>query len=282
MSKILLISLFFLSLFSCGQLVRTPASLKEKKHVVFDIDWTITSEVNPEFIGTRIIEVEGKKYFVHDAIEQFVEELLQKKGMTISFFSGGSSSRNHSLLRQIKLSDGRSLEDIAYKILNREDLTIVESALPSNKFSLRFKKDLKKITTDLSNLVMIEDTLHFVLNQNQEEHVLFIGKTFQHFEKFSDAKHSTGEYIPRSEGEWSLARKKLLVLNSAFNAAYTETEQSGMSWSEAIKIQEAQLDFSSGEWNDYSRMMYKNSQSFKPIESTTCSRIFSEFIQINK
>jgi hypothetical protein len=256
-----------------------PATLKEKKHVVFDIDWTITSQVTPNFKDNRIIEVEGKKYFVHDGIEQFVEELLQKKEMNISFFSGGSKSRNHSLLRQIKLSDGRSLEDIAYKILNSEDLTRVEGAIPSDKFSLRYKKDLNKITTDLSNLVMIEDTLHFVLNQKQEEHVLFLGKTFLHFENFSDAKLGTGEYIPRSVGEWSLARKKLLILNSAFNAAYTETEQSGLSWSEAVKNQEVQLDFSSGEWNDYSRTMYKNSLRFKPIESTSCSQLFYSFIQ---
>lgn len=281
MSKILLIFLFFLSLLSCSQMVRTPASLKEKKHVVFDIDWTITSEVKPEFKGKRIIEVEGKKYFVHDGIEEFAEELLKKKEMNISFFSGGSRSRNHSLLRQIKLSDGRTLEDVAYRILNNEDLTSVEGALPTDRFSVRYKKDLRKVSSDLSNLVMLDDTEHFVLNQKQEEHVLVIGKTFQHFENFSDAKLATGDYIPHSVGEWSLAQKKLLVLNGAFNEAYRDTEQSGISWSEAVKNQEKLLDFSSGEWSDHSRIMYRKSLMLKPIESSSCSQIFTSFIQIN-
>ncbi|MDD4974068.1 MAG: hypothetical protein PHY93_06935 [Bacteriovorax sp.] len=259
-------------------MVRAPASLKVRKHVVFDIDWTITSEVKPDFEGQRIIIVEGKKYFVHEGVEKLVEELLQKKEINISFFSGGSFARNHSLLSQIKLGDGRTLEDIAYKILNKEDLTKVEGALDSDKFFLRYKKDLSKITDDLNNLIMIDDTDHFVLNSKQEEHVLFLGKTFQHFEKFSDAKIASGDYVPRSVGEWSFAQKKLLILSGAFNEAYLDAELSGISWSEAIKNQEKLLDFSSGEWNDYSRSMYGKSIKHEPLEYNSCLELFTSFM----
>jgi uncharacterized protein YlzI (FlbEa/FlbD family) len=88
MRKILFLHLFLLSLISCSQMLRTPASIKINKHIVFDIDWTITSEVKPDFKGSRIIMVEGKKYYVHDGIEQLVEELLEKKEMNISSFRG--------------------------------------------------------------------------------------------------------------------------------------------------------------------------------------------------
>jgi hypothetical protein len=176
------------------------------------------------------------------------------------------------------LTDGRSLEEIAYKILNNEDLTKIEGSLDTDKFSLRYKKDLSKISGDLRNLIMIDDTDHFVLNPKQEEHVLFLGKTFKHFEKFSDAKIASGEYVPRSVGEWSFAQKKLSILSGAFNEAYLETELGGVSWSEAIKNQEKLLDFSSGEWNDYTRSMYRKSLTHKPLESSSCFELFNSFV----
>lgn len=258
MNALMTIFILFFAV-SCGQLARKPAAetYLPSKHIVFDIDWTITSEVAPDFKGERIIEVEGKKYFVHDGIEDFVENILSKKDISISFFSGGSLTRNQSLLKQIKLRDGRSLYEIAYKILSKEDLTTVPNALATDKFSKRYKKDLLKVSRDLSQLIMIDDTEHFVLNALQEEHVIPTGKTFEHFEKFSEAKVATGDYIPRSESEWSFARKKLLILNGAFEQAYNDLRKKGLSFKEAMKNQEQLLDLASGEWSEYSTQMLK-------------------------
>lgn len=265
---------------SCAHMGRSPASVKPKKHVVYDIDWSITSEVKPEFVGKRIIEVEGKRYFVHEGLEDFVEDLLQK-GIHVSFYSGGGRSRNHILLEKIKLSDGRSLKDIAYKILSKEDLIAIDGVSADARFSQRFKKDLTKVSSDLSNLVMLDDTPHFVLNQKQEEHVLVLGKSFLHFEKFSDAKLASGDYVPRTYGEWSLNKEKLKVLHGAFNQAYLDSLEKGISWSEAVKNQEKLLDFSTGEWNDHSRLMFKNIRPLMPasMEGNSCFGLANSLIQ---
>ncbi|MGZ3789383.1 MAG: hypothetical protein ACXVLQ_12720 [Bacteriovorax sp.] len=273
MIRLFLLAIIF-SLISCAQLVRNPASQSDLKHIVFDIDWTITSEVDVNFEGPRTIDVEGKKYFVHDGIEDLIEELLKRKDVKISFFSGGGLSRNHELLSKIKLRDGRSLEEIAYKILNRDDLTINPGALETDRFFVRFKKDLTKVSPDLENLVMIDDTEHFVLDPLQEEHVLTLGKTFKHFDHFEDAKEATGPYVPRSIGEWGLARKKLYVVGGALDTALKECDENGTSLSKALRNEAQKLNFENGEWNEYSLKMYRISQRFSTINVDRSSSCF--------
>lgn len=277
MGKIIHFIFLFFAILSCGVLPnRYPNSVIEVKHVVFDIDWTITSEVEANFQGKRIIEVEGKKYFVHDGLEELIESLISKPDIRVSFFSGGSMIRNHTMLQKIKLHDGRSLEDIAFKILNFNDLTPISTVDSKEKFSNRYKKDLTKISKDLKNLIMIDDTEHFVLDTEQEKHVFSLGKTFNHFEKFEDSISLSGEYIPRSYGEWSLAKNKLHIIQSALDVAFNDTQEE--TWSAAVKSQERQLDFSRGDWNDYSRMLYQKSFLQKASSHKSCLDLIQNFI----
>jgi len=276
-------SLLFLFV-SCAPWSRSPSSAEKIRHVVFDIDWTITSEVKPDQKGPRVIAVEGKKYFVQDGIEDFIENLLRHENVKVSFFSGGSYSRNHMLLANIKLSDGRSLESVAHKILNREDLTPVMNVATSEKFFKRYKKDLTKVSPDLSELVMIDDTEHFVLNANQEEHVIYLGKTYEHFDSFKEAAVASGDYVPKTESEWSFARKKMMILNGAFHEALKETEENGLSFSEAVLKQTRDLDLVRSDWNDYSNRMYKISLAVSgkakiaKTSSNSCVQLFSAFL----
>ncbi len=279
MRKILFLLFITLLLSACAEWERAPASVKSR-HVVFDVDWTITSEVKPESKGSRVITVEGKKYFVQDGIEELVSNLLEKD-IKVSFFSGGSYSRNHALLKAIVLSDGRTLEDIAFKILNREDLTTVPGSKPTDKFSQRYKKDLSKVSNDLSELIMIDDTAGFVLDEKQSEHVLFLGKTFEHFDTFAEAKVAAGEYVPRTVGEWSFARQKLLIINGAINHAFEEMQKSQITFSEAMKLEAREMNFVSGEWNDYSRGLLKaNAYKSIPQSYTGCFKLMSPFLDI--
>ena len=267
----------FLILFSCSTSTfeRGPSSSKNPvKHVVFDIDWTIASEVAPDFSGPRTIAVGGEKYFIFDGLENLIEELLSHPEVKISFFSGGEASRNHQLLKKIKLNDGRSLEEIAYKILSFDDLTPISSAKSTDKFSLRFKKDLTKISKDLSQLIMIEDTEHFVLNADQEEHVFFLGTAFKHFDQFSQAKLESGPYIPRTFNEWDLSRKRLMILEGAFSEAFNETSFRTKNLSEAMKAKQQLLDLSSGEWNEYSSKLYRMTAARMEHPSRITLRLF--------
>lgn len=288
MRTVLLLFSLFLLLSSCAGWQRGPSSASGQqakiKHVVFDIDWTISAEVKPEKRGRRIVEIEGKKYFIHDGVEEFIENLLRHEDVKISFFSGGGIGRNHALLASIKLSDGRTLKDIAFKILNREDLTPVLNIPPTEKFYKRYKKDLTRISPDLDQLIMIDDTREFVLNAKQEEHVVYLGKTFEHFETFKEASVAAGEYVPRTESEWSFARKKMFILNGAFHEALKETEEGGLSFSEAMKMQVKNLDLARSDWNEYSHQMYKislalNSQRKVPgAGGQSCVRLISPFL----
>lgn len=254
--------LLTLCLFSCAMTSRYPAAKSDELHVVFDIDWTIVSEVkfakNYKKEKSRMIEVQGKTYFISHGLESFVQELLSIPGMKVSFYSGGKKMRNTELLEKIKLKDGRSLKEVAYKILSYEDLIDVIGAEETLPFSEKHKKDLTKITKDLDQLIMFDDTADFVVEDSrmQKNYVHFIGKAFEYFESFSDTQGKSGEYIPKSFDQWLLNRSRLLVLNMAFREALVDYRNGKMTFAEAMKMQEELLDLKSQEWNDYSNRYY--------------------------
>ena len=257
----LLILIFVLA--GCAQLTRYPAAEAEFRHVVFDIDWTIVAEIKPEtqkkMKSKRVVEVAGHSYFVNEGLESFIQDILDKKDVKISFYSGGQRARNLELLSKIKLRDGRSLKDVSYKILSFEDLATTDAAADAPFFE-RFKKDLSKVTPDLDQLIMFDDTYDFVLNTkaDQTNHVFFIGSAFEHFESFKDTKELSGKYIPKTESEWMLNNKKLYILNAAFNDAYLESNSGNVTFSEAMKRKEDQLNLKGHQWNELSEHYYKN------------------------
>lgn len=266
--------LFILTLFSCAKFVsRDPADKATKRHIVFDIDWTIVSEIkNPsssDLKNKRVIEVEGKHYFVSDGLENFIEDILSHKTMRISFYSGGKESRNHTLLSKIKLKNGKSLLEISYKVLSNEDLTAVPGAPKGARFAERFRKDLTKVSKDLEELIMLDDTANFVVDSsdNQNQHVFFIGKSFEYFEKYSDAEGKVGEYVPRSYDQWLLNKNKIGILNIVFNEAYAESAETGIPFSEAMKKREGLLNLQGHEWNVHSKRLYKQLQKMPLLES---------------
>jgi hypothetical protein len=264
--------LIFVLLFSaCAELTRYPANTDEIRHVVFDIDWTIVSEIKEghKVPSKRVIEVAGHKYFVAEGLEEFIQSLLDKKDVKISFFSGGELVRNQELLSKIKLKDQRSLKDIAYKILSFEDLVAVDAA-EGAPFALRYKKDLTKVSSDLDQLIMFDDTYNFALETKvpQNNNVFFIGSTLEYFESFKDTQGLTGKYIPASYEQWLLSNKKLYILNMAFNEAYLESKSGNITLSEAMKRKEDSLNLKSHEWNEVSEHYYKAYFKTPPLKNT--------------
>lgn len=283
----LLILIFILT--GCAQLTRYPAAEMDFRHVVFDIDWTIVAEVKPEALkkmkNKRVIEVAGHFYFINEGLELFIQNILDKKDVKISFYSGGVKSRNMELLSKIKLSDGRSLKDVSYKVFSYEDLATTSAPIDA-PFSERFKKDISKITTDLDQLIMFDDTYDFVLDTHikQTNHVFFIGSAFLPFENFEETRGLSGKYIPKTEDEWLLGRKKLYILNAAFNEAYQESNLGTVSFSEAMKRKEELLSLKDHQWNDFSEKYYKSyfkaDLSNKTQESYKCNELMTVFIGV--
>lgn len=273
MKHLVLIFLFILT--SCSQLTRLPSQLQQDKHVVFDIDWTIVAEVkhpSKELVASKkLLFVENHYYIAHNGLRELVEEILNKKDVRISFFSGGKKSRNAELLSKIKLSDGRSLADIAYKVLSSEDLVKVEGALENAPFAERFKKNLLLVSKNLDQLIMFDDTTDFVLEgvTPQKNYVFHMGVAFEHFESFTETEGLAGKYIPKTFEQWLLNNNRLVILRGAFLDAYEESVRDGVTFSEAMKRKEKLLDLQSHEWNIYSESYFKK-KSLKNLSQDSC------------
>lgn len=275
---------------SCTTPQRSPSSVI--KHLVFDIDWTIVKEIRDENIKpsnlSRMITIEGKNYFINDGLEDFIIHVLSKPDMKISFYSGGKDTRNIELLSKIKLPDGRSLKDIAFKVLDFDDLVRAENIPETAPFAERLKKDLSKISLDLKNVIILDDTDNFFLDstigdRQQRQSFSFIGKAFLFFDHYHQTKDQVGEYVPKSYDSWLLDRKKLYVLKEAFESAYQESLEGSVFFSEAMKKQEELLNLKSFEWNEWSKKYFnlsnKNESSFgkKKMNRNFCHEGISTF-----
>lgn len=177
--------------------------------IVSDIDWTLVSIVSEEMADTpNVFKIENEYYRLSDWGEQFFEALAKEPFVRLSFYSGGSKARNEELLKKIKLPQlNKTLYDIAYKILNYEDLIKI-SEDKNLSFSDRFKKDLRLINSDLSQVVLIDDNAGFAM-PGQEKNMIWLGKTYNYYENFQDIK-TVDEYTPPNLSEWFRDRNKLV------------------------------------------------------------------------
>lgn len=250
----LIIFTFLFLLNACSSNTRQPQSIDQKElHVVLDIDWTIVSsyEKGVTKVGpNKIIWVEDKGYIVRDYLTQFIDHLI-KAGINVSFYSGGTNSRNKELLKKIKLTSGKSLNDIAYKVLSFEDLKRVEGANQNARFSEKYKKELLKVTNDLNNVILIDDTKQFYANELEKENLIHLGPTYNYFENFSSIDGVSGEYIPKSFEEWEFDRLKFFIIDEKIQEALELMKERNLAFKEAVVSVMEKANLESGRWNIY-------------------------------
>lgn len=177
--------------------------------IVFDIDWTLVYPVNDisKIEDTsRLFHVNGEYYRLADGAEEIIDDLLKNKNVRISFFSGGVESRNVNLLKSINLpNSNKSLYEISHKVLSKKDLSVV-STNQELKFFERYKKDMRLVSKDLDNIVLLDDLKKFT-PKAQRSNILWMGDTYEFTDKFN--KKLGGQFYPSSKLLWGNERNKL-------------------------------------------------------------------------
>jgi len=235
--------------------------------VVLDIDWTIVASQNEE-------------YRLNDGVREYVEYLLEKD-VKISFFSGGDKERNIKLLKEIKLKNGRSFFDIAYKIKSKDDLTTMPNVLENARFSERYKKDLTLIDLKLENIVLIEDNPQFYLDETQKKNLFWLGKTFNHYETYAEVKAArkslTGkdlQYVPKSFEEWLVARKKFFLVKEHTVKAFELQEELGIEFVEAFRRIYEKMRYSESDMNAHWAHHLRETKIDVVANATSCQKMF--------
>jgi len=175
--------------------------------VVFDIDWTLFYPVEKHIDHHTVVLPEGAFHMADGAADVILA--LHQAGYRISLFSGGLASRNKALakflIQEIRQRGDKKFK--FYKVLNREDLTLREGASPTAKFSEKWMKDLTKINSDLSRVVMVDDSDKFMV-PGQEKNLYWIQKTYN-FEKYFSVDGG-GSYQAPNFSEWQNERRKII------------------------------------------------------------------------
>ena len=178
----LIIAFFLIS--SCSSInnqhqhSRAISSTQDYIDIVFDLDWTLVySEKNVSNEVSAIDIGDGYKYVLSDNALEIIKKLYRTPGVRISFYSGASKDRNIKLLENILFdpNTGENLRDIAYKVLSFDDLVEVDPR--ATKFAQHYKKDLSKISNNLDNIILIDDSKDFVL-PDQTKNQLRLAPTY--------------------------------------------------------------------------------------------------------
>lgn len=196
----------------------------EKLHIVFDLDFTIISKVYEKQNHNTFL-ASDKNYYNPNKWALEGIEIAYNEGHKISFFSGGDKKRNESVLKKLRLTDGRTLYEIATNIHSKSDL-VVKSKM--GKFSERYKKDLGRLGYDLKNTILIDDILNFV-PVSQKDNILWLGRSYEYFNDYNAVlnKGSSSvyqlKYVPQSYEKWFISHNKLryifeLLLDSSNSA----------------------------------------------------------------
>jgi hypothetical protein len=243
--KLSFYGVFILLFFAgCTNQSRKIASDEKIYDIVFDIDWTIVYQVRERYISApEVMKIGDEYYHTSYNLIPLIEDLLNKPNVRVSFFSGGSSRRNLELLEKIKLSNGKSLREIAYKILSINDLEIRPGVDPNDstiKFSKRYQKNLLRINSNLENVVMIDDIENF-LPEKQSDHMFFLQKTYEYFPTFADAKEARildeikSDYIPLTYQEYIGEKQKLNWVKSVLDQSFVIAEGQNKNLSNVVQ-----------------------------------------------
>lgn len=219
-------------------------ALSAEHHVVFDVDQTLAYKIHgdvggpgdplhgragrvlevnylkPEILpdgtpalnpdGSRKMTAMAEKYRLYDGVAEFLEKLRSEHDVKVSFFSGASSARTTALLAALKMADGSSALDHAYRVKGEADLVRVRE---TGRYREMFRKDLGKISEDLENVIMVDD-IEFVLD-SQRRNLLHIGEEFPYQERKLNVA-ITEELLEREAGRFKLAAARVMqVLEKA-------------------------------------------------------------------
>lgn len=205
-------------------------------NIVLDIDYTIVSPVE-NLHSDQVVKLEnGESFRINNHVLEFIEEMKKHERVNIYFFSGGTRERNIELLSKIKTKSDQSFLDIALDIYSFEDLTQISEI---GKFAQKYKKDLKAIGFDLTNTILIDDVPIFS-PETQVSNMLWIGKAYYHFEKYTDviaARSDTKfeqKYIPNSPKEWLRSKNIFSNITQLFKESL-EKPETGKSFLETLQ-----------------------------------------------
>nr|WP_295899451.1 hypothetical protein [uncultured Bdellovibrio sp.] len=237
--------------------------------IVFDIDWTTFYSVeanDPNQKNNQNLTANGKLYRPTDHLADVIETLLVKHPeVRISFFSGGERSRNEALLKNVFLSDGRSLLEISHRLLSKENLTVVsqDETLP---FSTRYKKVLDQGIPDWSpqRTILIDDQVAFAKPPLIAVNSLGV----YNYQNRFDASRSLELHFPVSEAQWKMERNKALLWLAMIDLAFQKSQNDSVSFSEAAR----------SVWKKQSTnslLIARGQQLVQRIAAPSCGKVFA-------
>jgi hypothetical protein len=246
---------------------RAPAS-SQTIDIVFDLDWTLIKQLKrgEKLTGDNILYYQDEVYRLNDGALELLEYLNSKKNIRVSFFSGGGKFRNEAVLKKMKVGKGSAF-DMAHKILSKDDLE-VRSQDTSLTFTDRYKKNLLKVNSDLSNVLIIDDDIRFAANADQERNFLFLENVKYHFESPSDIHFGGGQFDPKTKAEWFFDKNKIYIVSDILENSLDEEDFLG-----AVKENRSKWDFKNNRFSPSQAKIFA-----RKFPSTDCHDIMFKFL----
>lgn len=258
-------------------MVRSPAAEigQTDINIVFDIDYTIVQPATDP-LDPDVIKIDDELYKVNSWTRDIIESLSRHHNVRIYFFSGGKKERNEKLLKKIKTNSGRSLHEFTQDIFSYDDLHQVAE---EGSFSQRLKKNLIPLGLNLDRTILIDDNANFAF-KGQERNMLWLGKTYHHYEDFNKSFRDLGntkvlqEYIPTSFQQWFVARNKLKFVYELLDDAIVNEQLGRVDFLDYISTNREDYIPYGEKFSDHYRKVYLEEL---PDKNMNCLRAIQSF-----
>lgn len=183
-------------------------------HVVFDLDWTLFYISNSDSVqknSVDVVQYQGTFYRLAPGTIEVID-MLFRQGHEISIFSGGEPQRNQFLTQQVLIQLHKKNSQFRFfKQLDFRHLTM-KSNLLGLRFADRWGKDLLKIDSDLTQIILIDDIAKFSLPL-QQSNLMHLNQTYNDHPYFTtQVSANDSEYDPPNQVEWYKERHKLYAV----------------------------------------------------------------------
>ena len=156
-------------------------------------------------------------YRVLDGAAEFLQARVDQPGVRVSIFSRGGAERNEALLKKLILPDGRRAWDVVHFVFSDIDTTS------------DFKKDLAKVNSDTSRVLIVEDNPEAIA-EGQELNVIRVSPKVPHF--FTSPKETwthDGITSTTTATEFVQSRNKLAFADGVFSQIVDLVNTKGIS-----------------------------------------------------
>lgn len=197
------------------------SSFGQVKHIVFNVEGTLVQGIpyrnyNAFTNKDQMISIQDGRtfyYYTYPKITYLLKYLFSKDHLQVHFMTKRSEAWAKKVLTSLTLPAPNSQSLLNFIEKNKANRLITEKDFDNGKF------DLKKISSDLKNVIVISSE-EDLLSWFQKKNMVFLGKNLYYFENYDHAQKERKEAADDQKGNFPSSQEEFFIEQNKASLIY--------------------------------------------------------------